>query len=447
MRLTDEQFDDLGGALKAQQPPLPSLVNSFVDADGAYARLFKPVNTKPVLISKDTREFRLEEPLYVRRVEIFSQDYGKVNQGLSITVEMVNGEIKELRPAIKVKTAAEGSKTNFVQYVVKGFVTRVVVKSKLAYRKLTINKIDVVGYTLSQLELASKKIELTVDTIYAADAFVAEKKKAVDIEASKKTALEGEIAAFEAKKNAAEQGAQEAATSLENVQNQLGTAVGALEKTSANLRVAQDALIATQNNDAQLKEQIAGANREIVKKKEELQTLVNDRNLISDEYRDYVTEGKRQALAYISLLVIPLLVIGFCSWQLYQGALRILQLQATNPEQVLSMSLQRIPFAAAIAFVVAVCWKVMSLLIGRIMAIHGQRLALARLLVIAKDTVAASSAGLNISDAEKFRERMILKLQMLKGHLTSELGRDFEYVSPDAVENKVDTLNSGQEPS
>lgn len=201
-----------------------------------------------------------------------------------------------------------------------------------------------------------------------------------------------------------------------------------LEKVKATLALSQEALAATENNSAQLKEEIVSSNKEIVRRREELQVLINDRNLISDEYRDYVSEGKGQAKNYMLLLVIPLLVIGFCSWQLYQGALRILQLQPSGVEQVLSMSLQRIPFAAAIAFVVAVCWKIISLLIGRIMAIHGQRLALARLLVIAKDTIAASSAGLDLSDDQKFREHMGLKLQMLKAHMTSDLGRDFEYV-------------------
>ena len=61
------------------------------------------------------------------------------------------------------------------------------------------------------------------------------------------------------------------------------------------------------------------------------------------------------------------------------------------------------------------------------MVIHSQRLGLARLLVVAKDTVYSSMDGLNIPDERKFRERIKLKLQMLRSHLTSELGRDFEY--------------------
>lgn len=430
MNLTQSQFDAIEDVLAEAQPPLPELVNSFNDVDGAYARLLKRVNTKPVLISKEIREFHLDEPVYIRRIDVYGESNEKISNGLAITVRKMNGELVELKAVVTVRTNADGSKVNYTQFVVKDFVTRVSVKSKLAFRKLTINRVAVLGYTFAQLELISKKLEKCVDTYYAIEAFVAEKRGAVTSAKESKAALDQEISELANRLSEAEQSAKEAEQELELIQEQVEVASASLEKTSANLKISQDALAATENSSAQLKEEITSANREIVRRREELQALINDRSLISDEYRDYVSEGKGQARSYIGLLVIPLLVIGFCSWQLYQGALRILQLEVGGIEQVLSMSLQRLPFAAAIAFVVAVCWKIMSVLIGRIMLIHGQRLALARLLVIAKDTVASSSAGLDISDEDKFRERMTLKLQMLKGHLTSELGRDFEYTPP-----------------
>lgn len=438
-QLTDTQFEDVEGVLNGAQPPLPDIVNAFSDVDGAYGRLLKRVNTKPVLISKEVREFRLDEPIYIRRIEVYGENNEKITKGLAITVRKMDGSVVELKAIPSVRANNDGSKTNYTQYIVKGFVTRVTVNSKLAYRKLTINRVSVLGYTLAQLELVSKKLEKAVDTYYSIDAFVAEKRGAVSVAKESKASLDEEISELQTRYDEAEKEAKEAEQELEELRGQVKIVSDSLEKSAANLRISQEALAATENSSAQLKEEIVSSNKEIVRRREELQVLVNDRSLISDEYRDYVSEGKGQAKSYLWLLVIPLLVVAFCSWQLYQGAVRILQLDAAGVEQVLSMSLQRIPFAAAIAFVVAVCWKIMSLLIGRIMIIHGQRLALARLLVIAKDTVAASSVGLDIADDEKFREHMALKLQMLKGHLTSELGRDFEYIPTKRESKKVES--------
>ncbi|WP_372176913.1 hypothetical protein ACCQ23_15615 [Xanthomonas axonopodis pv. phyllanthi] len=57
------------------------------------------------------------------------------------------------------------------------------------------------------------------------------------------------------------------------------------------------------------------------------------------------------------------------------------------------------------------------MLLDKVIAIHGERLALAKLLVIARDTVHTSSRGLDISDDEVFHERVKLKMELLRQHL------------------------------
>lgn len=155
-QVSDAQFDDIENVLAGAQPPLPEIINAFNDVDGSYTRLLKRVNTKPVLISKDVREFSTEDPLYIRRIDVFGESNDKIVKGLSLVIQRLDGSEFELKPLVATRTNNDGSKTSHIQFQVKCFTLRVRVKSKLPYRKLTINQISVVGYTLSQLELVSK---------------------------------------------------------------------------------------------------------------------------------------------------------------------------------------------------------------------------------------------------------------------------------------------------
>ena len=434
---SDERFANLDDEVADAQPPLPNFINPFARADGSYARLFKKINNKPVLISKEIREFRLEELAYIRRIEVFAGQQEKVLKGLSIVAVSADGKESQLTPVTFSRTNSDGSTSSGVQYAAKQFCIRVRVRSTFPYRKLTINKVDVIGYTIDQLEMVANKLEKSVDTYNGIEKFVQEKKENVAQLEDQKSQIEGEIERLKAVCNELVTEKEQADQAFSTASSELKEQVDALNTVRSKLKVSQDALATNKNNDAQLKESIATINREIVQKGDELKKLAEDRNLISDEYRDYVAEGKTQSKQYLMLVCIPLAIIAFCSWQLYSGAHRILQEDVSNIEQLAALSLQRLPFAAALALVVTLCWKISAALIKRIMVIHGQRLTLAKLLVIAKDTVASSAVGADISEEAKFRERVRLKVEMLRGHLTTELGKDLNFQSETPISDEL----------
>lgn len=204
------------------------------------------------------------------------------------------------------------------------------------------------------------------------------------------------------------------------------TVVTKLKLRQSELQAKENLLT---NNVAQLTEQSAEINRRIAQENAELIRLANDRNLISDEYRDYVKEGKAQSKVYGWLAVIPMLVIVFSVVQIYMGAANILSSTYEGLSGLLSAFAQRIPFTLVLGAVIFYSWILISRLFGRIFEIHNDRLTLARLLIIAKDTVFSSAQGLDVSDEVKLRERSILKIQLLKGHLSRDLGSEFEYRS------------------
>ncbi len=424
---SSDDFDRLEDYVREELPGVPVLVNGFFEVDGSYSRLLSNGNVRPVSISKDERKISLDEPLYVRRFEVYSKDAALTLKSFEIRVEAASGEIIPLMGAVVKRTKTDGTSEFYVNYMVKGFIKSVAVRGNVPMRRLKLLRVSIFGYSLGQLEDVSEKITRSTDTLNRIDSYVKSRKDDVEF-AMKRVAELAEserVAKVDFDALLAERALLSTAVDAGRVEDASQTEK--LNKIKASLQVAEDALNAVRNNEIQLKESVSGLNVDISQKSKELQSLVNDRNLISDEYRDYVSEGAGQSLKYVWLMVVPILIIGFCSWQLYSGARNILSSDVSDFNQLVALSLQRIPFAAALGLIVTVCWKLTSALMGRIMKIHGDRLALAKLLVIAKDVVYSSATDLELSDEEKLRHRMQLKLEMLKSHLAAELDSNFTY--------------------
>lgn len=65
--------------------------------------------------------------------------------------------------------------------------------------------------------------------------------------------------------------------------------------------------------------------------------------------------------------------------------------------------------------------------IKNIIHIQKQRRTFAKIGIIAKDIADSSIEGLNIKEKEKFELRTKLKMDLLKSHLTNEIGEKYEY--------------------
>lgn len=427
--LASEDFDRLEDYVREEFPGFPVLVNKFFDVDGSYSRLLNIGNLKPVSISRDERRISLDEPLYVRRFEVYSKDVAATLKSFEVKVEAPSGEIIPLVGSLLKRVKADGTQESYIAYMVKGFIKSVVVRGNVPLRRLKLLRVSIHGYSLGHLESISQKITKSTDVLYRVDSYVKSHREEVESARLRlEEFLENEKVVKEALGRLTEE-KENISLMVESSHLENSNQIDKLNKVNASLQVAEEALNAVRNNESQLKETVGGLNVDISQKTKELQALVNDRNLISDEYRDYVSEGAGQSLKYVGLMVIPILVIGFCSWQLYFGAKSIISSDVDNLNQLFALFLQRIPFAAALGLIVTVCWKLASALMGRIMKIHGDRLALAKLLVIAKDVVYSSSADLELNEEEKLRHRMQLKLEMLKSHLSAELDSGFLYVS------------------
>lgn len=84
------------------------------------------------------------------------------------------------------------------------------------------------------------------------------------------------------------------------------------------------------------------------------------------------------------------------------------------------------PFVIAVGTVVFVSYEVSNIFIRKIMEINQQKLDFQKLGILAKDVSESATQGLDLSDEEKFELRTKLKMEMLKSHLSKDLGKKFK---------------------
>lgn len=440
---SEEEFQSVGETLRKSAPEGLRILNGYVRTIGSYRPLLKADNAKTVAISKEVREFSLKEPCYLTRIDVLGGDVSLISSWLSLTAIKLDGSRTELKGRAFSFANTDGTKTPATIFDVEFVVKAVEAKSKRTYWALKAQQVRVIGYALSQLDEAAGKVAAMQRIVSALDTFVEKRKSDVRSASEKKDALEAEIETLQESVSEFRSEMEELEESTATIKQSNDAELLRQEGIDRAVLEANSRLELANNNEVTLRETVNTLNKDIARNKNELDKLLNDRNLISDEYKDYVAEGKKQSLVYQLFVALLIAVIWLCAWQLYTGAQRILASDVSETKELMALVLQRAPFAAALSFIVTVAWKLAAMFVSRIMTIHAQRLALARLLVIAKDTVYSSTAGLEVTDQQKFRERIRLKLVMLRAHLTSELGKDFEYSTGVEESGKNDERGDG----
>lgn len=195
-----------------------------------------------------------------------------------------------------------------------------------------------------------------------------------------------------------------------------------IEIQRTKLKEIAEIEIQKNNNTEQLDKKTQALNVEIADRQRELSIIVNDRNLISDEYKDYVREGKNQSRIYGLYLVASLAIAITALSLLYTGAKDLLVQPFTDAQGVFASFILRLPFAAVMSGTLLASLALARFMFRRILSINEERLTLAKLLILAKETVFSTAEATNISADEKFRARVEVKLEMLKAYLANSLG-------------------------
>lgn len=420
--MSEHSQEDLESSLAQLSEKLPALIsiqNMFWKSTPQFKALLSEDGVpNGVKTTSAARRFTSPNITYLRLIYIYGDNPEKIARDLTVVIKPAGGDAFQ---------AQIYSNKTYAYIWVRQFCEWFELSSTSLLLKPQIKKIEIHGATQEQLSSYAKDIEETVEL-----------KRTIDQYKTKTTDEYEEISASIHASKSMEKELQDTIKNLsserDELQNEIDTAIdkkieinSKLKDAEIELKLTHNKMTEAKNNTEQLTQQAENLNKSIANLQTQLEKLTNDRNLISDEYGPYVEEGYSQAKIYSGLTLIPLLAILFSSYQVYVGASKLLSNLYPSTTDILSAFLLRVPFAVIFGMAILYSWKLANALLQRIFKIHGDRLTLARLLVVARETVHSSTKNLNISDHEKFQEQTALKIEVLKSHLARDLNENFSY--------------------
>lgn len=387
-------------------------------------------------IKLENREykFKLVEPIYIDKIQLKAKT---ILKDVVISYHTVKDENKTIKINI--------DKLIYISSSIKNTIDSISILSP-KNKKVELEKIELFGFRLSQF----KNIEENLKALEKLNSEMKEEiKKVTSYNQTQLDEIENKTLLLE-----------KLHTELDNDVKSLTSQREELEQETENLNIEIKQLSETKNNlentkkDLITKEQelknsiqerektLSTVNTDIATKREELKKLDNETSLIAYDMQEYVRNAKKDIKWYIGLSIIPWLLIACMSYVLvYGGAYLTTILKVENDAQLWTIFWSRIPFVLAVSSVMFVAYEVSNIFIRKIMEINQQILDFAKIGIIAKDVSETSSINLDLTDEEKFELRTKLKMDMLKSHLSKDLGKKFEINIKPKIWNKWLNLN------
>lgn len=391
-------------------------LNNLFSSSPNYTALLKTNDTisKSVKLDKKERTFKSQELNYISTIFLYTDNIANARQAISLSY--INANHVLVSPKIHATN-------NFAFVYIRDFVDKFEISFSGSGVRPKIQKITVNGIECKKLEQAKETIieffsaSSTIDTII--------KKHKADVLTAQQ-ALEAITVDINKKEKEKEQSTEElgkVTTELDQISTQLKEQQSELAETINRLTSVSNDETTKHNNVVQLTEKEGLLNREIALLRSRLERLQYDKEIISDEFIDYVKEGKSQARTYLGAIVMSFFIIGLCVALLFNGASNLLSMTYQTTNDVFAALALRLPFASVLSMVIVGAAAFINYLIARAVHINEERLILAKLLVIAKDTTNSSMDKLELTDLQRLNARIRLKIDLLKAHLTAELGK------------------------
>jgi len=366
--------------------------------------------------------FQFKEPIYVQKIIFTPIDDIKL-KGLELISIDINGN--------EASTSFGSTHTIWSpNKVITGFKFK---PPKKLFKKITLNKLEIVGFTLNDFitikdkvkEISEYKSTLTqlAKELESKDIDLDEKVSSIETTIEKQESL---IATLIDEQTDLEDSAlpplREEASRLTDDITELSTKKDLLEKEQTNLT----------NNITQLETTSSELNKEISIKDSELKKLVSNTNIFSTEIEEYITQGNQDIKLYSFLSLIPWILIMLVTYTVFFGSSNlstelISMIKEGSKIDIMTVFWLRLPFVIIVVSILFVSYEISKMFIKNIIHIQKQRRTFAKIGIIAKDIADSSIEGLNIKEKEKFELRTKLKMDLLKSHLTNEIGEKYEY--------------------
>lgn len=426
-------FQDAIKALKDNSFSSQSL-NKLFKSSPNYSELLKTSDTisKSVRLEKKERNFKSQEINFINSISFYTDNPPNAKHAISISYLNIRGEKITLKPL---------TTDSYIFVFIRDFTNNFEICYSGSGTRPKVQKIQISGLDGKVLDNTKPAIAEFLSSSVGIDTTIKKLKSDFDAAESLIEAANEEISAQDQQKLKREKEIRELLNKIEEL-----SAIS--EKHQSNISEAENRLFsisndeaAKQNSYAQLQSQELSINNRITNLKSTLEGLQRDKEIISDEFIDYVKEGKGQVRNYLGAIVIAFFIIGLCVALLFNGASNLLNTTYNSTSDVFAAFILRLPFAAVLSGVILGAGAFVKYLIGRTVHINEERLILAKLLVIAKDVVNSATDKLTLSDQERLDARIRLKIDLLKAHLTNELGHSLALNSSEP-KHEVDPVES-----
>lgn len=415
---------------KVESQKMPEYSEIPVDLMSGTGKLLKTVNNEnedyKYLMRDSEVEIKLARPVYISEVALNLGAFDNVKGMRLVVSDVLTNKVD--KKAITVETVSGPS----VRFIV-GKVATSFVLHRGSFLSKDIKKIVVSGLFLDEIEKFERShknlLDLKEDALSDIDEKLSElnkKSKSVDIEREKL------VQEMLASKNSMDELSQQhdalmlEVESLQKQESELSVKVDTQKKqlTSAALKIDELAKrnIAIDSELEQKTETLSSKNISISKAEEKLKGLVNNVNVFSEEFSGFVEQGRKQVNLYAILMVVPLLLLSVVVYNLFKGAVDLTTKFEKIPNiDLITLLVTRIPFVAVASLIIGVSIKIIYFLIGKITAIHQQRLDLAKIAIIAKDVSDASASQLDMPLEEAYEAKTYLKMALLKSYLSGQI--------------------------
>ncbi|MCF6197132.1 MAG: hypothetical protein L3J50_10570 [Emcibacter sp.] len=365
-------------------------------------------------------EFTLEEPLYINSIVISTEKYsthrvsriiwegpntsGSNNSTMRISDDKFEFEINDFVSTFSFKPDTELWKHPNIKSVTLTGYTR----TEFLELCLQISKLD---------EYKSGIMEEYQSIIDEANVCREEIERFED----QKEKIETQISGL----NSESEEVETELTLLKDERSNIKSEISGLKQEETTIKTRTETL---EDSIDQKKNKQKQLNNDISDKISELKSLKDKINMFPSEITGFVDQGARSIARYTFLAAVPILILIFVTYELFNSAVDLTAIRNTEEEyEVWTILLTKLPFVTVAAALIHACYKIAKIFIGEIIKINQQRLNLSKISIIATDVSSASSEGLGLDDNELYQHRTQLKMELLREHLKGYMPEDYSY--------------------
>lgn len=406
------------GAKEVNDIILQSLTPEFFEHK--TRKHIKTLNSETELIIKGgSVVYTLCAPYYISRLEIKSSEQlrGKVSVFFKIAgkTTQVSSDMYE--------------KDGLFKFPINNYVTEVVISQDPGFfsavgvhRKTIINKVCFYGLDPDKLSEAIESVKTLASL----------KKNISDLEEKIKSENNEKLEKIAAAKLDLEESHANLDALIEGKRTELSGLEHMIEGRYAELRerileVDQKAaehtnlsrdIEAKKSHKSSLESEIEGLNSLRSNLSAAVRSLQENKSLFTDEIASYAKQGSSNIFMYFCIILTPLAILGFMSWELLSNAADLAKTAGGNSiSQAFSYLIARVPYAVVSITIIFACYEVVKHIFEKIFYIHKDRLKLSSLSILAKDMTDAARLDLDLSDEEIYEMRVKARMDLIKWHI------------------------------